>query len=342
MDDLSTVMFHTLSVAAAIIPTVAYVLLVWRIDRHEREPVHLLVIAFVWGAIPAVLLAVIIETAFDVPIALLSQDYAAILGSSLVAPPVEEALKGLALWAVYRLVRHEFDSVLDGIVYGSIVGFGFAMTENVFYFWSAQAGNDLGHWVVVVLGRAIAFGFNHAMFTSFTGIGFGLARYRKSRLARWPVVLAGLGLATLAHALHNLFAATNLCLASLLVDWSGVLVVLAIMLLAWQRERAWIRAHLADEVQAGLLSLQEFGIIASRGRRYRETLRALTGSHGMRQARLWSALVDTATELAFKKHQLSVMGEERDNSVKVARLQQRLRAIRQQLYARSSLMEESS
>lgn len=331
MNDSLHVLFGLLSVAAAILPTIAYVILVWRIDRHEREPLRLLIVAFVWGALPAVIVAGVLETALHIPLASMAQDYADILGSSLIAPPAEEVLKGLALWAVYRLVRHEFDGVLDGIIYGSIVGFGFAMTENVFYFWSAQARNDVAHWLVVVLGRSVIFGFNHAMFTSFTGIGFGLARYRHNRGARWATVLLGLSAATLAHALHNLFAASDLCLVSMLLDWSGLLVVAAVVLLAWQRERTWIRTHLAEEVQGGLLSPQEFELIASRGRRYRQVLRALTASHGLRQARLWQDLSDTATELAFKKHQLGVMGEERGNRAQIARLRERLGAIRQQL-----------
>lgn len=342
MNDRLSPGFDLLSVAAAILPTIAYVLLVWRIDRHEKEPIRLLVVAFVWGALPAVIVAGVLETALHLPLASMAQDYADILGSSLIAPPIEEILKGLALWAVYRLARHEFDGILDGVIYGSIVGFGFAMTENIFYFWSAHTQNDLAHWAVIVLGRSVIFGFNHAMFTSFTGIGFGLARYRHSRAARWVIVLTGLGAATLAHALHNLFAASDLCLVSLLVDWSGVLVVLAVVILAWQRERAWIRAHLAEEVHAGLLSPQEFELFASRGKRYRETLRTLTATHGLRQARLWMALSDTATELAFKKHQISVMGEERGNSAQVVQLRERLGTIRQQLHAEDHRIKEPS
>ena len=342
MDDRLGLLFDLLSVAAAILLTIAHVLLVWRIDRHEREPLRLLIVAFVWGALPAVIMAGVIETALHLPLVSMSQDYADILGVSFIAPPIEEMLKGLALWAVYRLARHEFDGVLDGIIYGSIVGFGFAMTENVFYFWSAQTQNDLAHWIVVVLGRSVVFGLNHAMFTSFTGISFGLARYRHSRAARWAIVLTGLSAATLMHALHNFFAASDLCLVSLLVDWGGVIVVLAVVILAWQRECAWIRTHLVEEVRAGLLSPREFELIASRGRRYRETLRALTASHGFRQARLWRALNDTATELAFKKHQLETMGEERGASAKIAKLRKRLSAIRQQLSVESPYIKEPS
>ena len=35
---------------------------------------------------------------------------------------------------LFLLVRNEFDNVLDGVVYGAVIGFGFAMTENTLYF----------------------------------------------------------------------------------------------------------------------------------------------------------------------------------------------------------------
>ncbi len=90
--------FYVLSVIVSVLPTIAYVALVWRIDRYEKEPIRLLVTAFFWGAVPAVILASGVETAFDAPLARLSGAFAEVASSSLVAPPVEEILKGLALW----------------------------------------------------------------------------------------------------------------------------------------------------------------------------------------------------------------------------------------------------
>ncbi len=208
------------------------------------------------------------------------------------------------------------------------------MTENVFYFWSAQAEGGLGHWAIVVLGRAVAFGFNHAMFTSLTGVGLGISRYIPSRAARFIVNCTGLAAAIVVHALHNLLTGSELCLVSLAMDWGGVAVVAVIVLLAWQRERAWMQQYLLDEVREGLLTSTEFEMLASRGKRYRESLRAL-GASGVRRARLWRSLANTATELAFKKRQLAVMGEERGNSRRVAHLRERMAGLRQELAAYS-------
>ncbi len=322
-----------LSPLASALLTVGYVLLIWRIDRYEREPLKLLAIAFLWGALPAVIASALFESALGRFWVALFADYAEWLSTSLVAPPIEEVLKGLAVGAIYRLARHEFDGALDGIVYGSLVGFGFAMTENALYFWAAQAQGDLSHWAAVVAGRGLAFGLNHALFTSFTGIGLGVMRYWKHPTAKAAAALLGLGAAILSHTLHNAFAASDLCLVSLVLDWAGVLVVLGIILLAWQREQAWMRTHLAEEVERGLLTQDELDLVTSRGRRYRELVRALGRGGNLKRARLWQDFANTAAELAFKKHQLAVMGEERNNSAYIAHLRERLQALRAKLAA---------
>ena len=38
---------------------ILYALLIWRIDRWEKEPLPLVIAAFAWGGIPSVVLALI-------------------------------------------------------------------------------------------------------------------------------------------------------------------------------------------------------------------------------------------------------------------------------------------
>ena len=56
MPSLGTIL---LSLLVAFIPALGYTLLVWWLDRYEREPFRLLVVAFFWGAVPAIALAVL-------------------------------------------------------------------------------------------------------------------------------------------------------------------------------------------------------------------------------------------------------------------------------------------
>ncbi len=320
-----------LSVVAGVAPTLLCVLLVWRIDRYEKEPIRLLTVAFLWGAAPAVVLSAVLELAFDEPILIVSRGYHDLISMGLVTPVVEEMVKGLALLGLFCLARSEFDGVLDGIIYGAVVGLGFAMTENVLYFLGAWRQGGVQEWGLVVLTRALAFGLNHAMYTALTGLGFGLARYARSWVRRNLFVLLGLLGAMLAHSLHNSFLSLGTaCFASLFADWLGVLVIVVIVALAWRRDRLRIETQLAEEVSFGVLTPTQFETIASRRRRLGRELE-LVGVSDARQARMWRKLVAAATELAFKKHQRAAMAEESGNCESIVALRTKIAQIRRSL-----------
>ena len=69
------------------------------LDRYEKEPKLLLGAAFVWGAVIAAGGAFILNTAFGIGIyALTGSEGTAEFGTtSIVAPIIEEGLKGLAV-----------------------------------------------------------------------------------------------------------------------------------------------------------------------------------------------------------------------------------------------------
>ncbi len=242
-----------LSIAAAVIPTSLYTWLIWWCDRYEREPWSLLSAAFIWGALPAIILSLIAELIIDIPLsAFLTDNARDFLSTGIASPIIEETAKGAALLGIFLLARREFDNVLDGIVYGALVGFGFAATENLFYFLSALWQDGWGQWVIVVLLRTVVFGFNHAFFTSLTGIGLGIARLTQRRWLQWGAPIFAFGGAIFAHALHNigaLLASQNVLNfgISLLTDWGGFWVVVAVIILSWRQERGWLREFLADE-----------------------------------------------------------------------------------------------
>ncbi len=100
--------------------------------------------------------------------------------ATVVAPVTEEAAKGLFILLLLFYRRHELDGVLDGIVYAGMVGIGFAFTENILYLTSAYMGQDgqaggLGGAVGLFVVRCLFGPFAHPFFTSFTGIGIGIA-----------------------------------------------------------------------------------------------------------------------------------------------------------------------
>ena len=319
-----------LSLLATLIPTIIYALTLRWFDRYEKEPLPLVIAAFLWGAIPAVILSAVGEFAADVPLSLFSTSAAKLLGTTGVAPFAEELAKGIFIYVVYLAFQREFDGPIDGIVYGALVGYGFAMTENWFYFLGAWFEGGWAKWSVLVVMRQFLFGMNHAFFTSLTGLGLGLARVSAPAWARFVFALAGLGAAMLFHSIHNLGAAlaqTNglTFVIGTLSDLGGVLFIFVIVLIGLAFEKDWMTSELKEEVAAGLIDAREYAMTCSYRQRIGAQLHAILNGNWS-AARRWSRLSQALTELAFKKHQMRVRGQ--DYAREINRLRQEVAALR--------------
>jgi protease PrsW len=322
-----------IAITAGIAPMIVYALIVWWFDRYEKEPWPLLIGVFLWGAVPSIILALIAELVLDIPLKSLVGPGLTynFFGSSFVAPLVEEFFKGLAVLAVFLLFYRQFDDVLDGVVYGSIVGFGFAAVENVLYFLAVLSKGGAGAMFMVIFLRAFLFGLNHAFFTSLTGIGLALARTSRSWPVRLTMPILGFALAVAAHAIHNggatLTAVTCLgFLLSIASDWGGILVLFVIIILATFQERGWIVKHLADEVTTGLITPKQYHVACSYLERVAERATALfSGDLGLyfRLGRFYQMM----THLAFKKYQLAAFGDESGNRAEVDRWRREIAAM---------------
>ncbi|MGH2543645.1 MAG: PrsW family intramembrane metalloprotease [Ardenticatenaceae bacterium] len=316
------------SFLAAFVPTCIYVLLAYWLDRYEKEPLWLLTVTFFWGAIPAIIVSLVVELVLDIPIQVLATGQSAdLLGGTFVAPVVEELAKAVPLVTIFWLYRREFDGLMDGLIYGALVGFGFSMSENIFYFLGAYVEGGWDDWGILVLLRGLVFGLNHALFTSAFGVGLAYARYARGSRARSLAPLAGLTGAVALHMIHNFFVslptAGLFCLVSLATDWLGVLAWLVLVLLATRQEKKWIIEELRDEVADGLLSLEH----AHAASRYRTRLRDrwdVLREHGFGRAHRLSLLHNAAAELALKKRQLRLHGDEWGNTAEIARLRQQI------------------
>jgi hypothetical protein len=273
-------------------------------------------------------LSLALEMIFDIPISVLGQGLAyEVAGSSLIAPVVEEVAKGLAVFGVLFFMRREMDDVLDGIVYGAMAGLGFAFTENLFYFTGSLLEGGWGAWAVVLFMRAVIFGLNHAFFTGFTGGALGYGRLSAKPVTQVLAPLLGLGGAVLFHSVHNLGStlASISCLSlliSLFSDWAGILMLGLVVGLVWRQEKRWIQTYLGSEVGI-TLPREVYELTASYRKRLGAQLRALSrGDVGSWQHS--RRLIQTATELAFKKHQLATLGDEKGNRQVIEALREKL------------------
>jgi len=234
-------------------------ILVWLVDRFEREPLGYVVLAAAWGTVPAVLLSCLLEFGVQLPLAALTGGDGKTLEPIMtvaIAPTIEEAVKALALFGLILFRRREFDDVMDGLVYGAAVGIGFSFAEDLVYFTSALGQEGLAAGLLTFSLRNLGFALNHSSFTALTGIGFGLARqYHRSAVALvgWPA--AGLLAAVGLHTSHNALAHFELpgLLGALYLHLMAGVILSVLVFVLWGLEQRWIVRQLGQEVAEGAI-----------------------------------------------------------------------------------------
>lgn len=262
---------YLLSLAAGFTPMVLYALFLYYLDRYEKEPLKLLAGMFFWGALIAAGAAFVINTLSSIGLLMITQSNLAtqLATSALIAPLVEETLKGAAVLIVYVVFRPDFDSPLDGIVYGGIAALGFAASENVWYIH--QFGflpNGFQGLLEITLIRVFLVGWQHPFYTAFTGLGFALARQSRDSRWRWFFPVLGWAFAVTFHLIHNLFAVLAVNIGAgpflnLIWDWSGYLGLFILILLLIKREQGWMKTYLAPEVESGVIQARHYQIACS-------------------------------------------------------------------------------
>jgi RsiW-degrading membrane proteinase PrsW (M82 family) len=181
------------------IPALILMWLVDRLDAKRPEPRgtrRLVVLAGMLSVIPALILEVMIPalTAGRIEPDMTYQ------GSSfqafVVAAGVEEACKILLVyWVVWR--RPEFDERMDGIVYASRGGLGFALVENVLYLLRQHS---LEGQIIVWVERALLAVPGHAMWTGMIGAMAARRRFDGTGLG----LFGGYLLAVAFHGAYDL------------------------------------------------------------------------------------------------------------------------------------------
>ena len=119
------------STVCACVPMFCFLAAIWWLDRYDREPIWLLGLTFLWGAIGSIVAAVIGSITVELLVggatavlgALLALDLETLRAASgpvLVAPLVEEPSKAVIL--LYVIWNRHFDNMTDGFVYGAAAG----------------------------------------------------------------------------------------------------------------------------------------------------------------------------------------------------------------------------
>lgn len=260
------------------------------LDRYDPEPAWALMLALLWGAIAACGFAGFINSMVELVMGgIFNEEIGSAIGVVVSAPIFEEGMKGLMVLGVFFFLRDQFDGVVDGIIYATFTAIGFAATENVIYYARAvqgQGGFDSLAMTVVLRGVLAPWG--HPLYTSMTGIGFGLAREADNKFVRVLAPFVGYGCAVFLHATWNgtsLIAGNGafLCMLPLWLLFVAAFIVLVLVLVA--RRGRVIRRHLVDEVALKNITPQELDLVCSafgglvaffkRGRKGTEFVRAV-------------------------------------------------------------------
>jgi len=157
------------------IPALVAMYLVDRLDAKRPEPAKLRRLVAIVGAL-SVIPAILIEGWLSGSVGANFHPQYTYQGATwmafVVAAATEEACKiAVVYWIVWR--RPEFDERMDGIVYASRAGLGFALVENVGYLLGQQS---LEGQIYVWIARALLAVPGHAMWTGM--IGYAAARRR--------------------------------------------------------------------------------------------------------------------------------------------------------------------
>ena len=289
------------------------------LDRYEKEPKALLGAAFVWGMLIAGGGAYIINTVLGMGVYIVTGSESAtdFTTASIIAPIVEESLKGLAVLVVFFLFRKEFDSILDGIIYAGITALGFAAIENVLYIYEYGYQQDgwAGLWQLVFI-RVILVGWQHPFYTAFIGIGLAIARMNRNFIIKIIAVVGGFATAVLTHSFHNTFGSMiggieGLALGTF-VDWIGWFFMLIFIIWMIVHERNILKRHLVQEVNNGLISPAQYRTALSFAQTGARMNALSSGSY-----RATARFYQVCGELAHKKEQFVKVGNEKNNAAMI-------------------------
>jgi RsiW-degrading membrane proteinase PrsW (M82 family) len=296
--------------------------IVYRLDQFEPEPAALIVVALLWGGVVALSFAAVANSSFltflqrVMPSAQVDS-----WGAAVVAPIDEEFYKGAGLVMIYLMARDEIDGLMDGLVYGAMIGLGFQVIENVQYFIhaAAQSGSgQIGPVISTFFVRVLIAGlYSHMLFTGL--LGFGFAYFVTRRTASWArragVFALFIVLAWAAHFVWNspwldslTSASAGMFVLALVIKGLPFLVLLLLMgIFARRRESQAFSRLMAEEVGGDVVTEVEFEVLRS-GRRRRSVVRRVKRGKGLAAARVARRLMREQMNLALFHSKVDMPG----------------------------------
>lgn len=280
------------SAFAAIVPMSIYLVLIWKFDRYDREPFKLVLTNYLWGALGAIVLALLGSLFFTTIASFFIKDSMQLnrFGAIVVAPIVEEITKGLFL--LITISNKKFDNITDGIVYGGAIGLGFGMTENFLYF--VTYGESLANWIMLVIVRSLFSGVMHCVSTATLGSFLGMAKF-KSPSKKILYTFIGLLIAMIIHSIWNSsLSYDRTAPIGFLFMMFSIVIFISTYMISIKGERRIIFNELKEEYENGVIPEAHLVILCSPKRERK----------GWLDEHMRKTYINAATTLAFRKVQL--------------------------------------
>jgi len=183
--------------AAALLPPALVLLMVYKMDRLEREPLPLLLGLFFRGAV-AMVPILVLELLADQFIDFFPWSRLAYLFLAYFVVPgfIEEGVKYRVL--IRRCWREpNFNYRFDAVVYGVFVSLGFTAVENVMYLLTNGFATAVARTIFSIPG--------HAMFGIVMGAGVGRAKWLETLGQQEGAMATRKRAFLLAAVLHGLY-----------------------------------------------------------------------------------------------------------------------------------------
>ena len=180
----------------ALAPALAITLFIYWKDKHEKEPVGVLVMCFIFGVLICFPAGFWNSGVFGIFGYDLDEDNGMVISffmTFFVVGLGEELLKYLVV-ILYAFRKPCFNEPFDGIVYAVMVSLGFAAFENIIYVMDGGMG-------VAILRMFTAVPM-HAAFAVIMGYYIGLSKYYRGA-ARTEKSLKGLFYAVALHGAYD-------------------------------------------------------------------------------------------------------------------------------------------
>lgn len=246
METLAGIIISALWSAA---PLVLYSVFVEKATWGVKDWKNLTIFAIVWGAIPAFSFMAL------VPLVALSPASEELFDPSnqmmlvcVVVPLAEETLKTLAILSMLVFCKKKALTVADGLIYGSLVGLGFGMVEDFWYYVSSLQAGGISLATETMFARGLLSAFNHSVYSGTAGAILGIA-FQSPRPAKWIWASMSLALPSILHAVYNFTAIisddlqigvypslirVSAMIVNALISASGVLLIFAVSVSSWR------------------------------------------------------------------------------------------------------------